>query len=310
MWIQANGETNSDSMSNLAPEDAQRGPIIETSFQGEVRGDQFIQGGPSSYQAGAHSDAPAGSVMETLRDEGNGTIMARAVKLSDTVEVQGMRTSIANALALGVIERTETGGFRDATAAPEEATEKAPEGKAEAAFNIGEAGEAAMSELVGNIDQGGVMSAMDQLLAGVDVSDNTVGRLATAAGVEPEQMRETINTVHTATYDAAMTRLEAQGLSEEGLSAFAEADPTAFRMMQDAARDLLTTNDTAGLDALAETYTAALDRFQTAEVMGALTEAGYGYQPDGRGGLIVVLNDGTEVPWSVAVRQGIIKLSA
>ena len=57
---------------------------------------------------------------------------------------------------------------------------------------------------------------------------------------------------------------------------------------------------------MADAFLEKADRYMKDDVKAALKEAGYGHQTDGRGGLLVVLNSGAQVPFNVAVRQKVI----
>lgn len=99
--------------------------------------------------------------------------------------------------------------------------------------------------------------------------------LASQAGLEPEQVTEKFNAAHEAFYTAASDHLAALGVTDEdAFEAFINENPNARRDMGKAARDLVMSNSTKGLDAVADAFLEKADRYIQEDVKAALEEAG------------------------------------
>ncbi|WP_278027791.1 hypothetical protein [Roseicyclus salinarum] len=70
----------------------------------------------------------------------------------------------------------------------------------------------------------------------------------------------------------------------------------------------MTANSTAGIDQLAREFVESLDQLDQAAVTEALEDAGIAFRKDG-GRVILILPNGTQVSYGVAVMQGLIKVS-
>ena len=317
-WITATGESQPNVQSNLAPENTQWEPKIETGMHAEVifRDGQgfYVDHSGQKYQADQGVTTDEG-ILASARDEGGGLIHGRAVMASDQVTLPGgMPTSAAVAADLGFLQRNPDGTFSDM---PEETTtgggnddndSAAEESYAVPQFSIGNEGEAAMDKIVGHVEAGNAIKTMDEILNLGSVSENTLARMASEAGMEPDEMAATINTAHQGFYDAAASHLASRGVDTgEAFEAFIGANPRVFEALGASARSLVMNNDTSGLDEVADAFLEQADKFMTAEVEAALDDAGFKYRTDSNGGLIVITETGVEVPFQVAVRQKIVR---
>ncbi len=112
-----------------------------------------------------------------------------------------MTTNISAAIYAGFLTRNHDGSFSDVQTPKalknpaEEALKGAPKADLKpseeqpAAFSIGDDAEKAMAEITQNVWQSDSIKAMDEVFQLGGVSENTLGRMASAAGVEPDQMQ-------------------------------------------------------------------------------------------------------------------------
>ncbi|MFG6572538.1 hypothetical protein ACGYLO_13115 [Sulfitobacter sp. 1A13353] len=331
-WITTRGEVP-DGDTNLAPE-ARRGQGSTTVGTGglETRTDadgnsyivkqenqEYTHGGDQGYQ---------GSIIGTARTEGGGVIVNRSANGTDRITLpNGMTTSIAAAVNIGMLTRNADGSYADvqtpealknpaqavpiwqAQGGPEDALEDAPEDEAPA-FTIGDAGEEAMTALVESVSQGDMIKATDEILRLGGVSENTLARMAGHAGVEPDVMAAQIEAAHGGFYETATAHLAAHGVvNEDGFQAYLSENPQQMQKLLEASRGLPSSSDASVTDGLTEVAAAFVengDKFMPQEVKDALDEVGFDYET-GANGRILVKIDGYPVPWNVAVRQGLIK---
>jgi hypothetical protein len=323
-WTTATGSAEA-SPSNLAtPAQRDHGPrtvVGGTSL--EVIGGTLVKHGPATHTTGA--EAPAGApINDTIRAAHGGVLIGRQANDGDRITIGGMQTSIGAAIAAGLITRQPDGtlaevGKAEAPKDPRAAAAAGgngnggddPSDKADeaATFTIGEEGEKAMTDIIATVQPGTAIKAMDEVIGTGNISRNTIEMLAAQAGVDPTVIESQVGAAWSGFFDAATSRLETSGIDAEAFSAFTSSNPEASAKMQAAARALVMSNDLSGLDDLRDDFLARSDRFMRDEVKAALTDAGYGFEDDGRGGLRVILVGGAAVPFYVAVRQGIVKFS-
>lgn len=317
-WITASG--NVESTSNLLPADAPRGTKIEHSSHMEItyRSGQstIVDNSSREYQADQGVNTSDG-ILASARTEGGGLIVNRSLTGKDRVTLPGgMATRVEVAVSLGYLQRNPDGSYSEtsmaaATGGGGNGDDDNGEGdEAPAEFTIGDEGEKAMAEIVQSFQPGAAIKAMDEIINRGEVSANTLALLASQAGLEPHQVAEKFNTAHAAFHSAAADHLATHGVTDEdSFDAFLNENPRWFGELAKGARDLVMSNSTKGLDAVADAFLERADRYMAEDVKDALEAAGYGHKSDGRGGLLVVFNSGTEVPFQVAVRQKIITFS-
>lgn len=322
-WITASGESQTLSTSNLAPENAPRGPQTETSSHMEVtfrNGEATLTHNPGQEYQADQGVNTSGGVLASARTEGGGVIVARSLKGTDQVTLPGgMSTSINAAVTIGYLQRNPDGSFSETPMATAAAAGGGGDGNGDnsdegedgpAQFSLGDDGEKVMTEITSSFQPGDTIRAMDEVLNFGEVSESTLARMASQAGLEPSEVADKLNTAHTAFYEAATSHMGALGVTNgDAFEAFVNENPRWYGELSKGARDLVMSNNTEGLDTVADAFLEQADRYMADDVMDALEDAGYGHKSNGKGGLLVVLNDGTEVPFQVAVRQKIITFS-
>jgi hypothetical protein len=103
--------------------------------------------------------------------------------------------------------------------------------------------------------------------------------------------------------------LESLGVHDHDLLAeWIDQNPERIAMMQDAVMSLMTSNSTAGWDQIAESYVQSLDQIDPGAIEDACEGAGIPVKRVG-GKMVLTFPDGAEASYSVAVKQGLIKVS-
>ena len=326
-WITASGDAET-STSNLTHADTppaaknssgRKGIEVRTSFETGKSTIHTSQG--SEYNADVASDYQ-GSVIGTARTEGGSLIMNRPLTSSDRVTLPcGSTTNISAAIYAGFLTRNPDGSFSDVQTTEalrnpaEEALKNTPEaglkktGEQAEVFSIGDEAERTMTELTESVAHGDAIKAMDEVFQLGGVSDATLARMASTAGLEPDQMQAKFHEVHQGFYDAATSHLAAHGVTnEEAFEVFVGDNPQLAQKLTEGARDLVMSNDPKGLTGVADAFLEQLDRYASEDVKAALDEAGYGYE-EGPNGRLMVQIDGYPVSWNVTVRQELIRFS-
>ena len=317
-WTTAYGVTETTT-SNLVSENSDRA-LMELAAQhrdAELTGQSNPTRGKSETQAQYQRSAPEtqfdhGRVLDrgilaSARDEGNGFIHGRPLRETDQVALPGGgSTSIAVAISMGFLQRNGDGTFTE--------TAKAAAGGGNGGaddprhFSIGEEGEAAMADIVQSTDPGTAIRAMDEILMRGEVGENTLAHLASQAGIEPDAMAAKIDKAHAGFFDAALSRLASRGVTNtDAFESFVMGNPQMAQKMMDSVRDLVMGRGAGNLDDLADAFNEKADRYMYDDIVTSLNEAGWHHMPDGRGGILVITEDGAQIPFQVAVREKIIR---
>ena len=338
-WINAKGETESQYNSNLLPEGAPSGPIVEESYSGEVTFRDgkatYKEDRPAEYQAYAPA-AAAANIIDSARNEGGGMIVNRDMRPNDRVTIEGgMETNVATAVQLGYLVRSPDGSYRAGRAAgaggngsgddddegstlgagmPDEGESgvKLADGTDAAEnteFALDDDAEEVVQQILTSTNRGTAIKAMDEAIMRGEVSDVTLNHLAAQAGVEPEEMSDNINAAHLGFYEAASSHMASRGvLDGEAFMSFLGANPDQAGKINEAARALVMNNSTQGLDEVADSFMERADVYMKDDVKDALDEAGFSYRDHGQG-LLIITEEGIEMSFQVAVRQGIVNFS-
>jgi hypothetical protein len=154
-----------------------------------------------------------------------------------------------------------------------------PGGTAEAAeaegFAADEATEAALAEIIAAAGEGTSMAMVQSYLRDGDIDARLIDRAASQAGVEPAAMAEKLEAAMSGMEAAMDARLESLGVHDHDLLAeWIGQSPERLDQMREAVLSLMTSNSTAGWDALAESYVQSLDTIDPAAVEEACEDAG------------------------------------
>ncbi|EAQ45632.1 hypothetical protein MED193_08263 [Roseobacter sp. MED193] len=323
-WITATGAEETPA-SNLHNNDLPSAIRSEVGNGGgwESAGNGQTASNPSiSYQARPNDDE-SGGLMATVRSHAGSPIMGRSPRGSDIIKVQGMGVSLNVAANMGLVNRNPDGSFSEKVAPATmkdpaaEAISKAPataeaKGKTEGepeGVSFGDAGDAAMADLLAGQNPGELFKTVDSVLHYGDVDKATIGRMASKAGIEPEAMEAQVMEVWQGAHDAATDFMVDAGIENgDAFQAFVTSNPQLRSDMMEAARNYFVHHKTEGLQTMADAYLPQMDRYETSRVRDMLTDAGYQFADKPGGGLFVMVN-GTPVSWEVAVKQKIVTFS-
>lgn len=316
--------------SNLAPDDAQRAPHWEVGNGGsevtyrhdDKTGRQTATLTSSGGVSVRSDDLSQGSGAErTVRSPGGSPVLGRAYQPGDTVEIMGQRMQMGLAASLGLIGRNSDGNFsfsgdagsdrESAAQATADAPDKGTEGHGEGdTFRASEAAESAMTTLVETLAPGTQAAAINALVETGNIGPEMIDRMARQSGKEPGDLAREVEAAHAGFYDAVMDRVGALGVHDSDLfGEFIEGDAMMARDMQNAVRDLLTTNDTSRFDRLAERFVQSLDHVDPDAVKEALTASGIPHRRGSDGNLVLTFAGQGEVSYREAVKLGLIKVS-
>jgi hypothetical protein len=260
--------------------------------------------------------------MASVKSPQGGPIGDRNPNGNDIVSIGGMTTSISSAVYAGLLVRNADGSYSDpaqpivlkdpaASLRPKEATQS-PEGQQlvePSEVSFGKDADEAMQEILSEQNPGEIYKTIDSVLFHGDLHQPTIERMASKAGIEPDEMQAKLETVWSGAYEEAMNHMSAHGVgNDDAFEAFLRDNPRFASEMTDAARNYFVHHQTGGLESVAGEYLAKADRYDTDHMKELLTEAGYDFEDAPEGGLRVRLA-GTSVPWEVAVKQQIITFS-
>lgn len=321
------GADNSVSTSNLRDDDATMS--IQSEFgrgggteiihlpNGETR---LVQTSSPEYQSATDFDNE-GDFLSTARTPYNFPVTGRGLQPTDTIEIHGMRTSVAAAEHAGLIQRTtaedidgnvsrtykETGP-QDDGADQSEGPDEASGGDTQ--FAADETTETLMTQLVQSTTLDTQMSALNGFLRTGEISTDLAMKVAEQSGRAAEEGPGVMAGLVEGMEQAVTQRLEAMGVhNEDAFADFLRSDARLTDQRNEAIRELFMQRSTKGLDKLAGQFAEELDAFAPDDVTGALDASGIGWQRSSTGLLLIVTPDHGEVPFKVAVRAGIVKVS-
>lgn len=323
-WINASGEEE-NTTSNLHNKDlpSATSAVVGNGGGWVSAGDGNVTRNPSVTHQARPNDDDSGGLMATVRSYAGSPIMNRTPTGGDIVMYQGQGIPLNVAADMGLVVRNPDGTFSDKETPASlrdpaaEAQAKAPakaEGKGQGegepeGVSFGEAGDAAMADLMARQNPGDLFKTVDSVLHHGDVDKATIGRMASMAGVEPDEMETQVNAVWQGAYDAASDFMAKAGIEDgEAFQAFITSDTKRMSDMVEAARNYFVHHKTEGLQTMADAYLPQMDRYETSRVRDILTDEGYQFADKPGGGIDVMVN-GVPVSWEVAVKQKIVTFS-
>jgi hypothetical protein len=265
--------------------------------------------------------AREGDLLSTARTKTSAPVTDRPLTGADTVEFMGIRAPLDVWAREGVVMKDAAGNWQATAKGNAGAT--MPEGvkaetklkdggtaeKAEAeGFSADAETEAALAEIIAQAGEGTSMAMVQSYLRDGDFDARLIDRAASQAGVEPAVLAAKVEAAASGLEAAMDARLESLGVHDHDLLAeWIGQSPERVQMMRDAVLSLMTSNSTAGWDAIAESYVQSLDTIDPEAVVEACEDAGIPVKKVG-GKIVLTLPGGAEVSYGVAVRQGLIKV--
>ncbi len=224
------------------------------------------------------------------------------------VMIQGREVKASIAESLGLI-RKSANGYEEASASatpPSEAVN-------EASADMGEAlpstqTEAVLSEFANRAMPGDQVRAVQEFIAGGEVSEGTISRAASQMGLEPAQVQKMIGDVTEGFRVQAAATMSKHGITDADV-VFEWARQEAPEKLRDAMRAQAFDRSTAGYAALAKEYVSSLDVIDPDTVMSAQFGEGITAVRGPRGVLLNIEGFG-QVPYRIALQQGLIKVGS
>ena len=277
------------------------------------------------------------SVVETAQSASGGYRPPHMLRPSDTVEVDGMRTSVANAERMGLIKRDAAGGYVDAVASRpgvpspqsrttgEEQSRRSPEPQRElselekverelagdyepetlADRNIESLNEAIINAVDAHIIERGLQEAVEY----GEFSDQTIGEVATKLGMTEDQALKAVEAMQSAYADQLSRGLSSAGLGDadlqqEFLGWLAETNPSEEK----AARRALAERSTAkGYAKHVNAFVASLGKDDPHGAVEAARRSGVEARVV-EGQAVLTLPGLGEMSWQNAIKNGFVRL--
>jgi hypothetical protein len=234
-----------------------------------------------------------GDAMSTVTSPQGSPLLNREPGPNDLITFDGFKMTCAMAAQMGYLVRTPSGSF--------ETTEQGYHSGPQAAAQTGEVGlasggtaeegtasgfaadgdtESILSEVISRSNPDTQRNAIEQVLAnGGAVDQNTINALASEMGIEPDLAAGAIHHAAAGVEKAVYSHLADHGVfDQDAFARFVHSSPKNHGAMIAAARDLMSTNSTAGFEAMAQEFRATADQHAPQEVADALNDAGIPFQ--------------------------------
>lgn len=276
---------------------------------------------------------PDYSVVSTGRNRTSGRPMAAAELTPDSVvNVGGMETSVKVAVAMGLIRPAPGGGYEDVAQPPTQTPREAQQPSQAVPENVGagidqqkqasvdmsdsgaaeslgnEQAEAFLGQVANAVPPEQINAAMDEVLREGQLSEQSIGRLAAALGVSPEEAMAQAENLGQA-YDGMIHRAVASvGIADEELQQdfmrwLAQTHP---READQALKALWRTNSTKAFRDLGKQFMRDLDVYDLDLVLEIARNSGIRAFEDHHGRVVLDVPGMGEVRWNVAMGQGLI----
>jgi hypothetical protein len=271
----------------------------------------------ATHRGKSGPDRDAADVWSTLRTQ-SGRALHRSEATDDAlITFRGIDMTVRSALMAGILDRDTVGGPVKSNASatgsqtPMQQQQQQPEKTEQQQSDDagGEAldadGEATVTMLSQSTAQSTQISAVREAVTNGAVSDATIARAATEAGMEPSQVRQMVDDTMAKFAGQAAAAIEASGFDAQEVIAWAQTEKAGD--LQQAMRDLPMQRSTAGFKALADAYFLNLDTANPDALLGAqLSNGGKIVKVGGR--LCVDVPGRGPVFWRAAVSSGLVSL--
>ena len=280
--------------------------------------------GANEFQAATDFEV-AGNILSTAKNPSGSAVSHRPLQDNDTIACHGQRMTLGQAVSLGFVTKDIAGNFAATTTGTAGAAVGAPKGKLELAsggtaeeaaaqdFRASPEAEDAFSAIAENVASETQVAALHSFLRnGGEVDQNTVNRMASQAGVEPETMAGTIETAHAGLKSAIMEKLRPLGVYDPAVfEHYLHQDNQTHQRLIESTRDLVMNNSTKGFEALAQDFAESADKVDPAGVADALNERGIKFTRMNAGGYLLDLTaqGHGQMTFRQAIQLGYIKLS-
>jgi hypothetical protein len=247
---------------------------------------------------GLHAGTPTGSPRQG------------ALRPTDIIQIAGTETTVANAEALGLIERDIHGRHvlvpdGASRALANEPTQEEPQDDAQALSNP--AVEADLASLCSSIPGTSQVAVLQQLVTNGEILPGTLNRAASESGIEPTVLSERINTVVESFTHPAESMLRSMGADDP--SAFWEwAQENHKAELQKAMSDHAMLRTTSGYTPLYQAYVETLADHSADDVLNAQFGGGITARMEGKQVILNIPGHGS-MPFRSAIKAELIKVS-
>jgi hypothetical protein len=328
--------TGTGSTPSAQPQPQHREPQIEIG-RGGVEVNITSQGGMEVKRDGGNAFEAAsgftreGDLMSTVCSPTGSPVTSRAIQPTDTIEIGGMRTTVAVAERMGLVQRqlvdkgaygvsstfvatTEGNASMAPKAQPKGGIQLSDGGTAEEAagsdFKADTNTEAMLAELNQIVDPSTMFAALNSVLRDGEVDAKVINRMSQQTGLDPEALLAQVTNVQSGMYDAVTDKLATLGVHDEDVfSDFINSSSENQQRVTEAIRSLMTSNSTKGFEDLAADYRASLYRLDPDAVTDALDASGVTYFKASGGVLLVDLPHIGQLSYEQAVKGGFLKVS-
>lgn len=282
----------------------------------ELTSDGNVTVSTNSRMVGSSADLlPKGGVFERV-DTPTGTLDGlNDDTLVSGPSIPGDQMRLSQAVAAGYVVRRPDGtytfpdGSRQAPGAPQEAQESPQEsdpGEGLGGERI--ASEESLAALAGLADGQTALQAVDQIIAGGDLSDDIVNRVAGTGGMEATALRGQVGQIVADFETQARTVVQRSGLDPEAV--FEWAHENQPDLMRDAMKSHATQRTTSGYDKVTQAYLENLDTIDPEAILGASFANGATAFRHTDGSVILKDHMGRTFKWRDAVRNGLVSVKA
>lgn len=252
---------------------------------------EFVDHSAKGLNTAALTDSGKGY---DIRSSTGSPIGSRPPKSDDIVSINGMETTYGVAVRSGLIAE-------DGALAPEKPIEKVQE-KAPEVERMDEPTEKLLTELAQSTTPTTQVSALHEFTETGEVSEGAINRLASEAGIHPNDMRSKVEKVMAGFQGQADRALSAYATDPEAIYAWArKADPEGLKR---ATQDLTMQGSSKGFKDLGARYLETADK-HSPELVEELPWA-EGVSVTRSNGHIVVHYPGGSDRWSTLVKTGLL----
>lgn len=269
-------------------------------------------GGLSRTTAGPTIDNPSAPIASTIRSPFGTPRSGLEVRDSDLVDVGGITTTVGSAKAAGLLHRDGSGNWHAGTSANETGQapitapkqfapgEQQPEEQqvVSEALRLDEDSEALASAFASRVDPHDSQQAINALMEGRSIPDDLAGRAGSTLGLQPEEVRERVETLR-----SAFERQAQSVANERALDWARNARPDALK---EAVREQVNHGSVKGYEALSREYISALPSIDPQVVLNSPHAAERGVKLHRNGSITVEIPGVGQMEWKAAIRAGFI----
>jgi hypothetical protein len=302
---------------------------VEVNFT-SAGGMEVKRDGGNTFEA-ATGFTQQGNLMSTVCSPTGSPVTSRAIQPTDTIAIGGMRTTVAVAERMGLVQRqivdngaygvsstfvatTEGNASMTPNSQPKGGIKLSDGGTAEEAAESGfmadQQTEALLTELTQIVDPSTMFAALNSVLRDGEVDAKVISRMSQQTGVDQAVLLEQVNSVQAGMYEAVNARLATRGVHDEDLfSDFINSNSDTKHRLTESIRSMMTSNSMKGFDDLAADFSAALYRLDPEAVTDALDASGVTYTQGHAGSLLVAISGVGQLTYEQAVKGGFLKVS-